>query len=138
MARIFYGDHTYGTIEPVGGKAIGMFNKTPAEGEIAANHARGGTWIQEWDQYLVNWVLNAVSKEGLLGVDAAIDSRGVYYIIEENRRPSYGSTIDVGKYLVEYILENISTDNPTVEPPHAEDEIFCKNCGNYSKKHSLI
>jgi glutathione synthase/RimK-type ligase-like ATP-grasp enzyme len=118
----------------VGGKAIGMFNKTAADGEITANHARGATWNQEWDDNLVNWVLDSVSNKGLLGVDAAIDSNGVYYIIEENRRPSYGSTIDVGKYLVQYILENISTDSSVVDLPHAEDKVYCKNCGNYSKK----
>lgn len=69
------------------GVTIGMARKTAAEGEIAANVARGGTLSKDHREDVIGFVESKVSDAGLFGVDVIEDRDGQLYIMEANRAP---------------------------------------------------
>lgn len=71
----------------IDGAYIGMAKKTAAEGQIAANVARGGVLTADHRDDVVQFVLDSVSDEGLLGVDVVEDENGLLYVMEANRAP---------------------------------------------------
>lgn len=91
----------------VGDHFIGMAKKLRKKGNVVANAAAGATFVPAHDSEIVQFVIEHVNLEGILGVDVARDSAGQLHIIEANRAPLWKefervTGINVAKEIVTY------------------------------------
>lgn len=75
----------------IDGECLGVVRKCPKKGSIVTNAEQGGTFIEVEAPDIVDFTIQHVSKEGILGVDVARDSQGQLHIIEANRSPLWGT-----------------------------------------------
>jgi hypothetical protein len=73
----------------IDGKVLGMAEKIAQPGQLQANAAQGAEFKARSHPALSQFVAEKASSQGILGVDAAIDANGDFYIIETNRAPQW-------------------------------------------------
>jgi glutathione synthase/RimK-type ligase-like ATP-grasp enzyme len=71
----------------VDGEEVGTAQKIPRSGSITANAAQGAVFRKVENHDITRFVINNVSNDGILGVDAAVGENGEFHIIEANRSP---------------------------------------------------
>jgi glutathione synthase/RimK-type ligase-like ATP-grasp enzyme len=91
---------------------IGMALKNKADGEIAANAARGGIFSKGFREDLKQYAEEVVTEYGIYGMDIAIDDKGEFHVIEANRAPlweefSRVTDINVAKLQIDRAIERI-------------------------------
>jgi glutathione synthase/RimK-type ligase-like ATP-grasp enzyme len=73
----------------VDGKALGVAEKVRPEDGIAANAALGTPFVAVDAPEIVDATLPMVTREGIVGVDVAVDTAGQVHVIEANRAPEW-------------------------------------------------
>lgn len=73
----------------VDGEAIGAVRKIKREGELVANAESGATFVAACVPHVIEFTLQNVSQDGVLGADVAVDSSGILHLIEANRAPMW-------------------------------------------------
>jgi len=91
----------------IGGKLIGLVKKLDIKGKISRNAAQGGVFIKAKDNEVVQFILKNVNTKGIVGVDAARDEQGKFFILESNRSPQWRSlekatNINVAEKIIEF------------------------------------
>lgn len=97
----------------IDGRVLGVVEKHQMDkSKITANAAQGGEFKQVENPAVAKFALAYVRKQGIYGVDVAIDSVGDLHIIESNRTPQFaafeGATgIDVASEILQSAKQNI-------------------------------
>lgn len=96
----------------VDGQSLGVVEKVPLAGEVAANAARGARFVAVDAPEIVAAALPNVSTEGILGVDVAVDTEGRVHVIEANRAPEWqafeaATGLDVARMLIDRALRRL-------------------------------
>lgn len=93
-------------------EVIGMALKKKADGEVAANAAKGGVFSKDFREDLKQYTEEVVTEYGIYGMDIAIDDKGEFHVIEANRAPLWGefskvTEINVAKLQIDRAIERI-------------------------------
>ncbi|HST58529.1 MAG TPA: ATP-grasp domain-containing protein [Longimicrobium sp.] len=105
----------------VDGEALGVVEKVALPGEVAANAARGATFVAVDAPEIVAATLPNVSGEGILGVDVAVDTEGRVHVIEANRAPEWqafeaATGLNVARLIIDRALRRPSSaDGPPAD-----------------------
>lgn len=94
------------------GAVLGVVEKRAAPGALAANAAQGGEFVAVDVPHVVRAALPHVSREGILGVDVAVDPRGEVHVIEANRAPDWeaferATGLNVARLLIARALQRL-------------------------------
>lgn len=73
------------------GAALGASQKIRGVGQVAANAAQDARFVAAESPEVIEFVLQNIHSEGILGVDVAVGPDGKRYIIESNRAPLWKS-----------------------------------------------
>lgn len=96
------------------GDCLGIAKKIPATDEVAANHARGGTFIPSDRVDVEAFARKAVDPASILGVDVGETELGELVVIESNRAPQFlafdaALGCDTARRIVQLARERLST-----------------------------
>jgi glutathione synthase/RimK-type ligase-like ATP-grasp enzyme len=97
----------------IGGTCVGLARKIAQSDSFILNAAQGGAFFVAEDQNIISFIEEHVSKEGILGVDVAVDSKGNIHIIEANRAPLWkeferATGINVAQRIIQYAYGRLS------------------------------
>jgi hypothetical protein len=94
------------------GRSLGIARKIAADGSVAANVTRGGTFVKADRSDIVDYALKNSDSIGILGVDVGETAQGKFRIIEANRAPKWQAfdealNCDTAKEIVTLAFERL-------------------------------